>query len=128
MSALAEALVAAQRRALTATEKAYVAGHITLTDAVAELNAFGLTDQVDIDFLLAALDVIRMRGAQLPAEATPPGEPTPKPPEPATDAQLALVARLVKEKNVLGPDLPLTKAQAHEVIDSCSAVSCSPSR
>ena len=51
MSALAEALVAAQRRALSATEKAYVAGFITHADAVAELNAFGLTDQVDIDFL-----------------------------------------------------------------------------
>ena len=68
MSALAEALVAAQRRALQATEKAYVAGALTRDEAVTELNAFGLTDQVDIDYLLAALDVVRLRGAALPAE------------------------------------------------------------
>ena len=115
MSALAEALVAAQRRALQATEKAYVAGALTHDEAVTELNAFGLTDEVDIVYLLAALDVVRLRGAALPAEPANGGE---KVPDKASDAQLDLIAKLVQEKNVAAPDLPLTKVDAHAIIDS----------
>lgn len=121
MSALADALVAAQRRALAATQKAYVAGHINHEDAVAEINAYGLTDQVDIDFLLASLDVVRLRGAELPAE----GNGTPAQTDsPATDAQRARVYRDLEKTR--GQDIAqavsrepsLTKAQASEIIDS----------
>ena len=115
MSALAEALVAAQRRALQATEKAYVAGALTRDEAVTELNAFGLTDEVDIVYLLAALDVVRLRGAALPAEPANGGE---KVPDKASDAQLALIAKLVKDKNVAAPELPITKQDAHVIIDT----------
>ncbi len=120
VSALAEALVAAQRRALSAIEKQYAAGKIDRDAAIATMNAIGCQDDVDQDRLLWSLTVIRDYGAQLPAEPSN-GESTPKKPDPATDAQLSLIARLVKEQNVTGPDLPITKQQAHEVIDTLKA-------
>ena len=84
MSALADALVAAQRRALAAVEKQYAAGKLE-ADAVREqLDAIGLSDTVDVDRLLAALDLIRDYGATLPGEPAPTnGKPET---EKATDA------------------------------------------
>jgi hypothetical protein len=119
VSALADALVAAQRRALAAVEKQYAAGNLE-PDAVREqLDAIGLSDTVDVARLLAALDLIRDYGASLPAEPAPAnGKPET---EKATDAQLALIAKLVKEKNQPPPDGPLTKQEAHEVIDGLKA-------
>ena len=119
MTALADALVAAQRRALAAVEKQYAAGKIDKDEVREDLRAIGLTDEVDTDRLLAALDRISMYGASLPSEPATPAAQTGT--EKASDAQLALIARLVKERNLSGPDLPLTKAQAHEVIDALKA-------
>jgi len=119
MSALAEALIAAQRRALAAVEKQYAAGKLEAEAVREKLTAIGLTDDVDADRLLAALDLIREYGAPLPAEPTPNGEP--KKPEPASDAQLAFIAKLVKEKKASPPDTPLTKVEAHEIIDTLQA-------
>jgi hypothetical protein len=124
MSALADALVAAQRRALAAVEKQYAAGKLEADDVRAKLADIGLTDDVDADRLIAALDMIREYGAALPSEPTNGGAG--KPPEKATDAQLALIAKLVSEKNVTGPDLPVTKAQAHEIIDGLKNGSYDP--
>ena len=116
MSALAEALVAAQRRALSALQSEYVAGRIEREDAVAIMDAVGLSDPVEQDRLFAALDTIRTLGAALPAElVNGGGERTP---DKATDAQLALIAKLVKEKGVTAPYLPVTKQDAHAIIDS----------
>ena len=50
MSALAEALVAAQRRALQAVEKAYVAGQLDGEAATARLTECGITDPVDLAY------------------------------------------------------------------------------
>jgi hypothetical protein len=83
VSALAEALVAAQRRALSAMEKQYVAGKLDPETAVETMDAIGCTDEIDQGRLLSALDVIGKYGAQLPSEPTNGGEP--KPPEPASD-------------------------------------------
>jgi hypothetical protein len=124
VSALAEALVAAQRRALAAVEKQYAAGKLETDDVRAKLTAIGLADDVDADRLIAALDLIREYGAALPAEPANGGAP--KGPEPATDAQLALIARLVSEKNVTGPDHPVTKQEAHAIIDSLKNGSYDP--
>ena len=124
MSALADALVAAQRRALAAVEKQYAAGKLEPDDVRAKLTAIGLTDDVDADRLIEALDLIREYGAPLPAEPT--NGAAPKGPEPATDAQLALIARLASEKNVAGPDLPVTKQEAHAIIDSLKNGSYDP--
>ena len=115
MSALAEALVAAQRRALTALQSEYVAGRIERFDAAAIMDDIGLADPVEQDRLFAALDTIRTLGAALPAEPANGGE---KVPDKASDAQLALIAKLVQEKNLAAPDLPLTKVDAHAIIDS----------
>jgi hypothetical protein len=125
VSALAETLVAAQRRALAALQKSYVHSPLTTEELDAEkervreiMDAIGCTDTVEQGQLLAALDVIRATGAALPAEPT---NGTPKGPEPASDAQLALIANLVERAKVEGPDLPITKANAHEIIDSLKA-------
>jgi hypothetical protein len=123
MSALADALVAAQRRALAACEKQYAAGRIDATEFHSQVESIGLTDTVDADRLVAALDLIREYGATLPAEPAANGKPEDAP---ATDAQLALVAKLVKERAVPGPDLPLTKVQAHEIIDGLKAGTYDP--
>lgn len=120
MSALADALVAAQRRALDAMSKQYAAGKIDGPEAREVMNKIGLSDEVDQDRLLYALDTIAVYGAPLPSEPKPAnGEP--KKPEPASDAQLAFVAKLVKDKQAAPPDLPITKAQAHEIIDTLQA-------
>lgn len=122
MSALSDALEAAQRRALAAIGKSYVAGRLSRESALESLTGLGITGPVDTDYWFACLDVIREWGAPLPAE--------PKPSEngngQATDAQLALIARLVKERNLPGPDLPITKVQAHEVIDAIKQGSYDP--
>jgi hypothetical protein len=126
VSALAEALAAAQRRALAALQKSYVHSPLTPEELDAEkervravLDAIGCTDTVEQGQLFAALDVIRATGAALPSEPTNGGEP--KPPEPASGAQLAFIAKLVKETKATPPDLPVTKAQAHEIIDTLQA-------
>ena len=125
MSALADALVAAQRRALAATQKAYVAGVIERDAASDELSGYGLTDDVDKGYLFAALDVIRARGATIPAETN---GAAPKPPEPATEAQWSLIRRLADERTMTAPEPPLTKAQAHEVIDAIKAGTYDPQK
>jgi hypothetical protein len=128
VSALAEALVAAQRRALAALEKSYVHSPLTAEELDGEkdrvraiMDAIGCTDTVEQGQLFAALDVIRATGAQLPSEPKPANGGEPKKPEPASDAQLAFIAKLVKDKQVQPPDTPLTKAEAHEIIDTLQA-------
>ena len=126
MSALAEALVAAQRRALQAVEKQYVAGKLDHDGACTCLNLIGLNDEVDQDRLFFALDMIRDYGAALPSEPT--NGAAEKQTEKATDAQLSLITRLVAEKQVTAPDKPLTKLEAHEVIDTLKAGTYDPAK
>jgi hypothetical protein len=115
VTALADALVAAQSRAVAALGKQYVGGQMDGDTLRLALDSIGLTDPSDTEQWIAALDVIRETGAPLPRENGKAGD------EHATDAQTALIARLVKEKNVPMPALPLTKAQAHEIIDTLKA-------
>jgi hypothetical protein len=98
-------------------EKHYVAGRIEEVEALELMENVGLTDAIDQTRLIAALDAIREYGAPLPSEPRGNGD-TPKSDDKATDAQLALIAKLEAEKKVAGPDLPITKAQAHEIIDA----------
>jgi hypothetical protein len=100
-------------------EKAYVAGIIEGEQFGNLLDSIGLTDKVDKERLTQALMIVKDLGAPLPAEPPPNGEP--RKPEPASDAQLAFVAKLVKDKQAQAPDLPLTKAEAHEIIDTLQA-------
>lgn len=62
MTPLSEALTTAQRRALAALEKAYVAGHIEAEDLPQRLAAFGVNDPTDVAFLTASLSVLREWG------------------------------------------------------------------
>ena len=125
MSALADALVAAQRRALAAVEKQYAAGKLEPEQVREQLDAIGLSDTVDVDRLLAALDLIRDYGATLPGEPAPSSGA--KPDEPATPAQRKRISDDVKRlydeataEKVSG-EPSLTKAQASEIISSIVA-------
>jgi hypothetical protein len=98
VSALAEALVAAQRRAISAMEKAYVAGQLDRDTAIAALDGIGATDAVDRDRLLLALDTIREWGASLPTEPKPSGEPAESK---ATGAQVTYAQSLFAKANAV---------------------------
>jgi hypothetical protein len=115
VSALAEALVAAQRRALQSVEKAYVGGKLDGEQATARLAECGITDPVDLAYLLASLDVLKEWGATLPAEPKANGES-----EKASEKQAALIVTLCKRHNQPVPEAldVLTKAQASEIIDA----------
>ena len=119
MSALAEALVAAQRRALSAMEKQYVAGQIDGEGAQVLMDGIGATDKVDQGRLLVALDVIRATGAALPSE--PKGNGEAKPPEKMTDAQASYIDKLWQEGGGKPGDKPiltgLTKEDASRLIN-----------
>ena len=128
MSALAEALVAAQRQAVSSLTKVYVAGAFEDDgDAglLAQLERIGLNDPVDAGYLRECLDVLRTYGGALPA---PNGKPAPET-EKASDKQLGLIADLCKWKNLPAPDTAaLTKAQASEIIDSIDQGTYDPAK
>ena len=119
MTALADALVAGQRRAVAAIEKQYATGRIEADTVKERLDAIGLTDTVDQERLLAALDTIMEYGAALPAE---PQNGSERPQEPATDAQRARVKKDVAllhgddAAQHIASEPSLTKAQASEII------------
>jgi hypothetical protein len=128
VTALSDALTAAQRSALAALEKAYVAGAIESEAMVAALESAGISDPVDTAFLLSALDVLKEWGVAAPTMtervARENGEP-----EKASDKQLQLIFDLCKRKNVPAPDLiGLTKPKASELIDSLNDGSYDPAK
>lgn len=122
MTALADALVQAQSRAVAALGKQYVGGQLHEDEVRVMLDGIGLNDPTDRDHWIAALNIIRDTGAQLPSE--PNGD---KRPDPMTPAQKSLIDRLVAEKNVPAPDLEQrTKQEAHEIIDTLKAGTYDP--
>jgi hypothetical protein len=127
VSALADALVAAQRRALAAVEKQYAAGKLEADDVRTKLADIGLTDDVDADRLIAALDLIREYGAALPSEPT---NGAAKPPEKASDAQVRLVQKMLAERQqvpLAEQDIRnLTKGRASQLIDAIGAGTYDP--
>ena len=132
MSALAEALVAAQRTFLSAYSKRFVAGEASGDlDGEEEgfrgdLDSVGLTDKLDQGYLLECLRGLRHMGVTAPAatQKANGGET-----EKASDKQLALIVSLCERKNVLAPDPDaLTKAQASEIIDSLDNGTYDPSK
>jgi hypothetical protein len=119
VSALAEALLAAQRQAIGAAAKAYVAGDGDDYGAelfTTTLDAMGCTDKVEQAQLLSALDTLRKHGAAPVANGKPDTAA-----EPATEAQLRYIADLTNERGVIAPDGPLTKEQASKVIEQLKA-------
>jgi hypothetical protein len=123
MTALSDALTAAQRSALAALEKAYVAEKID-ADAFHEI-----TDQVDQAFLVASLDVLKEWGVTAPTMtervARENGEP-----KKATEGQVKFITDLLKRGNH-GPldegDLrALTFDRASQLIDALKSGSYNP--
>jgi hypothetical protein len=121
MTPLSDALTAAQRSALAALEKAYVAGRVESEAMFTALEGVGISDPVDTAFLLAALDVLREWGVSAPTMtervAAANGEP-----KKATEGQVSYIVDLLK-KGKHGPlaeaDLrALTFDSASELIDS----------
>ena len=123
MTALSDALQAAQSRAVAALGKSYLSGQIDRENVTQSLEAVGLRDQVDREQWLAALDVLREHGAQPPAEqaAKRNGEP-----EQATDAQWKYLRTLADERKMTAPAGPLTKEQASTVIEQLKSGSYDP--
>jgi len=118
---LSDALTAAQRSALAALEKAYVAGRLEPDAMISALEAVGISDPVDTAFLLASLDVLREWGVAAPTMservARENGEP-----KKATEGQVSYIIDLLK-KGQHGPlaeqDLrALSFEQASTLIDS----------
>jgi hypothetical protein len=119
VTALAEALLAAQRQAIGALSKAYIAGAFEddgEAGLIANLDRIGATDAVDQSFLRECLDTLRVWGAPSPAN----GKPDPAT-EPASDKQLGYIADLANDRNLIAPDGPLTKEQASKVIEQLKA-------
>lgn len=127
MTALSDALQAAQARAVAAIGKSYTyapepPSHETVC---AMLDVIGLTDHTEQHQWLEALDVLRLHGSQ------PPGEAKPQPngqPEQATSAQVSFIGKLCADKGFPVPEGPFTKEQAHEIIDSLKQGSYDPDK
>lgn len=118
VSALAEALLAAQRSALTTLERQYVAGNIEVPQFSEWLDAMGCGDIIEQAQLLAALNALKQYGTALPTtNGTKPATEN----EPASDAQWTLLRRLADERGEVAPDGPLTKTQASEAISALKA-------
>jgi len=114
MTPLSDALTAAQRSALAALEKAYVAGQIEPEQFAERLAAAGITDTLDLAFLLHALDVLKEWGVAAPNMTE---RITEAKVEPATEKQKALLAELAHKKGYVLSDYPFTKAEASRAID-----------
>jgi hypothetical protein len=118
MSALAEALLAAQRQAVGALSKAFVAGNIAPDVFLVELDRVGLRDTVDQGLLLEALTVTKQYGGEAP-KAT--GQNGPRMPEQPSAGQKSYIADLCKKLNVPEPDVIVSKEQASEIIEALKA-------
>ena len=116
MSALADALNAAQAKAIAALEKAYVANAFEDDRMREQLDAIGCTDAVDQGFLIECLDTLRVYGPMPTGTSYSERRTNDKP----TDAQMTLVGKLVANlPEDQRPDLAgATRAQASELIDS----------
>jgi hypothetical protein len=119
VSALAEALLAAQRQAIGALSKAFVAGKIDAEALASNLDALGLRDEVDQGLLLGSLEIVKQLGGEAPKVTGQTNER--KAPEQPTEAQLKYIAKLCDERNMVAPDVVVSKEQASEIIEALKA-------
>lgn len=124
MSALAEALAAAQRRSLATLEKAYVAGVIEAEPMIEAMESCGITDAVDRSFLIASLDVLKEWGVAAPTMTERVARENGAPKK-VTEGQVSYIIDLLKKGNH-GPlaeqDVrALTFDRASTLIDSLKA-------
>lgn len=111
MTPLSDALTAAQRRALAALQKAYVAEAISPDELREKLHGCGISDDVDVSYLTHTLNVLREWGAAVPAETNGKQDDVA-----ATDAQWARIRRDCERANLAAPVGPLTKSDASRII------------
>ena len=128
MTALSEALAAAQRAALAALGKRYVAEPIEAEELHAILDAMGCTDKVEQVQLVAAWETLRQTGTGAPTAKPEPAEKPSPDHEPASDAQWGFIRQLCREKNLAEPDTSLTKTTASQVIDQLKDGSYDPAK
>ena len=126
MSALAEALVAAQARAIAAIGKGYIAAPDVNEDeaVLATLDAIGCGDKIEQAQLLAAWRVLRAAGVQPPPEQKQTYSER-REDKPATDAQIGGIKKRMQERHLqpLTDDQyrQLTRPQASSIIESLDA-------
>ena len=119
MSALADALSAAQAKALGALQKAYVAGTIDYEEMREKMDAIGCGDDIDQDLLIIALDTLKTYGQTAPT----PGYAEKRATATVTDAQRTLIEKLTAALPAaeLTELAGMTRAQASELIDTLRA-------
>lgn len=122
MSALAEALVAAQARAVAALGKQYVGGQLDSDAVRIALDSVGMNDPADTERWLNALDILRATGATMPNGDTPHERERPSSP-----AQRSLIDKMCDERGIVKPQTPpRTFAEASAVIEKIKAGSFQP--
>ena len=115
MTALADALTAAQSRAVAALGKQYRAGFVEQDAAVAWLESFGLDDRVDMGRWFSCLDALRQFGGDAPGDAAPQEKLS-------SPAQRGLIEKLCSERGMPTPNgYPRLFAEASAVIDKLKA-------
>lgn len=124
MTALSEAVHQAQRSAIAALGKRYIAGKEKDINLPVLLDSFGATDDIEKDTLISCWIYLRETGSQAPE--APAQESRSAENDMASQKQLDLIARLCDEKGMVYPDTPLTKQQAHEIINSIKAGTYNP--
>ena len=116
MTALADALVQAQSRAVAALGKQYVGGQLDSDAVRIALDGIGLNDPTDTERWLNALDILRETGAALPAENGTPAE------KPSSPAQRDLIDKMCGERGMPKPSgHPRLFKDASAVIDRLKA-------
>lgn len=124
MTALSEAVHQAQRAAIAALGKRYIAGKEQDINLPVLLDSFGATDDIEKDTLISCWIYLRETGSQAPE--APAQESRSAENDMATDKQLKAIERMCDERKLISPDLPLTKQQAHEIIESIKAGTYNP--
>ena len=125
MNPLGEALAAAQRQAIGALAKPYVAGNIGTEEVTSRLAEIGCNDVTDTAQLLAAWDVLQEYGAPAPKPTQPEPQKSPEH-EPASEAQTRYIAKLADERGTTAPDYRLSKENASKVIEQLKAGTYNP--
>jgi hypothetical protein len=133
MTALSDALRAAQAQAIAALSKQYLADSgdleseaiwLSQSELRQKLDLIGCTDTVEQGYLLTALEYMRRLGAQAPA-ANGSAKPDTSH-EPASPDQMRYAADLADKAGTVLPNYTLTKANASKVIDQLKAGTYNP--
>lgn len=128
MTALAEALTAAQRQAIASAERAYIAGIIDHEGLITLLDEMGCTDKIEQGYLWAALETLKQLGASAPtARDAKPADAWKT--EPMSEAQRRKIVGDCDARSVPYPDFEgLTKGQASEIIESIKVGTYDPDK